>query len=703
MKLGIDLRPIVPGASGGIVPLLEGVLAALFRDHPEHPVTLFCADYNVRLFPSLPPHVEVIQLPNEGFYSQLDPLARQRNLDVLFRGFPGETPIEFPAARQVVLVPDLQHEFYPDFFTPEMLATRRASFDRALAESGAIATLSGHAVRTVREHPATRCRDVFVMSPALLVEEHQSTAADLTAVERAVLPSRAFFLYPANLWKHKNHRRVLEAFDRLVGQGVGDVELIFTGHPEGWAELARDFPHLPVRHLGFVRRAFLQVLLQRARALVFFSLFEGFGMPLLEAFHAGAPVACSNTTSLPEVGGDAVLSCDPTDPAAMCELMRTLLNDADLRARLVARGKARLGRFTWEASARNLLGACQRVAGVTTPAPAVRLHEPEPLTVKRLGRAVKNRVRALIHPVRQGVNLLRANVHRAFMPHLGRHHVYHPRPLAIPPHYAAVRPPDPAPTISLVTPSYNQAAFLERTMRSVLDQGYPRLEYVVQDGGSWDQTQKLLDRYRDRLTHAESVKDRGQAHAVNLGFRHTRGEVMAYLNSDDLLLPGSLAYVARFFAAHPEVDVVYGHRVIIDENDGEIGRWVLPPHEDKSLVWRDYVPQETLFWRRSIWDKVGGHVDESFQFALDWDLLVRFRAAGARFRRLPRFLGAFRVHHQQKTSAHISGTGAREMNRILLKLHGREVPEEELQRRTRSFLRKHLVLHKLYRLGWLSA
>src|SRR5262249_33984020 len=205
---------------------------------------------------------------------------------------------------------------------------------------------------------------------------------------------------------------------------------------------------------------------------------------------------------------------------------------------------------------------------------------PEPLTVKRFGRAVKNRVRALVHPVRQGVNLLRANVHRAFMPWLGRHHMYHPRPLAIPPHYAAVRPPDPAPVISVVTPSYNQAAFLERTMRSVLDQGYPELEYVVQDGGSWDQTRELLERYRSRLTHAESVKDRGQAHAVNLGFRHTRGEIMAYLNSDDLLLPGSLAYVARFFAAHPEVDVVYGHRVIIDENDGEVGRWVLPPHED---------------------------------------------------------------------------------------------------------------------------
>jgi glycosyltransferase involved in cell wall biosynthesis len=257
--------------------------------------------------------------------------------------------------------------------------------------------------------------------------------------------------------------------------------------------------------------------------------------------------------------------------------------------------------------------------------------------------------------------------------------------------------------MAIVTPSFNQAGFLERTIRSVLDQEYPRLEYVVQDGGSWDQTGGILDRYRDRLAHVESRKDRGQAHAINLGFRHTTGEIMAYLNSDDALLPGTLAYVARYFALHPAVDVVYGHRIVIDEHDQEVGRWLLPPHEDHAIIWADYVPQETLFWRRRIWEKVGAAMDESYQFALDWDLLLRFRDAGARFKRLPRFLGAFRVHHQQKTSVTIAGVGARETDRLMLRLHGRTVTHEERLRRVRIFLGKHVVLHKLYRLGLLSA
>ena len=140
--------------------------------------------------------------------------------------------------------------------------------------------------------------------------------------------------------------------------------------------------------------------------------------------------------------------------------------------------------------------------------------------------------------------------------------------------------------------------------------------------------------------------------------------------------------------------MLYGHRIIIDQDDREVGRWVLPPHEDEILSWADYVPQETLFWRRHIWESVGGGLDESFQFALDWDLLLRFRDAGARFARLPRFLGAFRVHPQQKTSAWMADLGNREMGRLRKRCHGREVTEEEIQQHVRPYLRKHVV-HRL--------
>jgi len=258
-------------------------------------------------------------------------------------------------------------------------------------------------------------------------------------------------------------------------------------------------------------------------------------------------------------------------------------------------------------------------------------------------------------------------------PLLGSFQHHPPRELAAPePHLPPEDLGTALPTISIVTPSFNYAHFLERTMLSVLDQGYPKLEYVIQDGGSTDETPAILDRYRSRLAWAESASDAGQGNAINLGFKHTSGEIMAYLNSDDLLLPGCLAYVGHFFALHPEVDAVYGHRIVIDDRDQEIGRWVLPPHDNDVLSWADYIPQETLFWRRSLWDKAGGYIDERFVLCLDWDLLLRFRDAGATFVRLPRFLGAFRHHPQQHTVILVDGVGLEERRQLRRRCLGRD-------------------------------
>lgn len=273
-----------------------------------------------------------------------------------------------------------------------------------------------------------------------------------------------------------------------------------------------------------------------------------------------------------------------------------------------------------------------------------------------------------------------------------------PRPVRVPRWYhrpAALTNPPP---VTVVTPSFNQGRYLERTLRSVLDQNYPRLEFVVQDGGSTDATREVLDRYRPRLARAAMRRDNGQSHAINLGFAGTTGEIMAYLNSDDLLLPGSLSAVAAYFEGHPEVDAVYGHRVVIDADDNELGRWVLPAHDPEVLRWADYVPQETLFWRRRLWDKVGG-IDESFRFAMDWDLLLRFQDAGARIVRLPRFLGAFRVHHTSKTVTAVTRVGAQEMAQLRRRCHGRDVTEAEVVAATRGYLWRHSVLNRLYELG----
>jgi glycosyltransferase involved in cell wall biosynthesis len=206
------------------------------------------------------------------------------------------------------------------------------------------------------------------------------------------------------------------------------------------------------------------------------------------------------------------------------------------------------------------------------------------------------------------------------------------------------------PTIAIVTPSYNQARYLEQTIRSVLDNGYPLLKYAVVDGGSHDETRMILNRCGHRLTYWVSEPDRGQSHAIQKGFEQVNGEIMGYLNSDDILLPGALGLVAAYFATHPGVDVVYGHRILINESGLEVGRWILPPHSNEATKRADYIPQETLFWRSEVYRQVGG-IDTSFRFAMDWDLILRFQAAGVVFRRLPYFLACFRIHEAQKTSA----------------------------------------------------
>jgi glycosyltransferase involved in cell wall biosynthesis len=264
-------------------------------------------------------------------------------------------------------------------------------------------------------------------------------------------------------------------------------------------------------------------------------------------------------------------------------------------------------------------------------------------------------------------------------------------PLRLSPHYpprevAKERFPSPRlpasrlPKITVVTPSFQQGQFLEATVRSVLDQEGVRLDYIVQDGGSTDGTAEVLRCHAPRLKHWASERDRGQGDALRRGFARMEAgddDVMAYLNSDDLLMPGAARFVAEYFARHPEVDVVYGHRVLIDEAGREVGRWLAPRRSCDDLRMQDLIPQETLFWRKRIWDRVGG-IDPRFQFALDWDLLLRFAAAGARISRLPWFLGLFRLHPHQKSQARLEEVGIPEMDRLRERSLGRPPLRAEL-------------------------
>jgi glycosyltransferase involved in cell wall biosynthesis len=284
---------------------------------------------------------------------------------------------------------------------------------------------------------------------------------------------------------------------------------------------------------------------------------------------------------------------------------------------------------------------------------------------------------------------------RLFMPRLWTYEQYSSRHLRINKKYLAQPIPKNPPRFAIVRPSLNQSDFIGATIDSVLQQDYPNLAYLVQDGGSREETIDILKSYGDRLQW-RSETDSGQANAINRGFKQVQGDIMAYLNSDDVLLPGTLAYVARFFSENPDVDVVYGHRVYIDSDGFEVGRCVLPHHDSEVLKWADYIPQETSFWRRRVWEAVGP-IDESFNFALDWDFLLRSQRAGFRFKRLARFLACFRVHDDQKSISMMT-IGQKEMRRIRAEYLDAIPGTYEIRRAIKGYLLRQLFFDLMYRL-----
>jgi glycosyltransferase involved in cell wall biosynthesis len=262
---------------------------------------------------------------------------------------------------------------------------------------------------------------------------------------------------------------------------------------------------------------------------------------------------------------------------------------------------------------------------------------------------------------------LKQRIKQAVLPSMGRLHIHPPRAIRLPAYdekYVGVQA---WPKISVVIPSFNQGEFIGETLQSLLEEAYPNLEMIVIDGGSNDASVDVIRSFESQLSYWISEPDGGQTQAINKGFARSTGQIMAWLNADDRIVPGSLHKIAHYFTSQPEIDVLYGNRILIDAEGGEIGRWILPRHSSNILKWFDFVPQETLYWRRSAWEAVGAQLDENFSFAMDWDLLTRFLAKKQKMVHLPLCLGLFRVHPQQKTQFQMSSVGCAEIKKIRLR------------------------------------
>ncbi|MEM7583937.1 MAG: glycosyltransferase [Acidobacteriota bacterium] len=598
----MHLQSLRPGQIGGLEGYVRHVLAAVRDLDPSTHFVLFCTDYNQQSFAD---HGWETQLLTAEAFAALDAQGIEPyELDAWFCPLLVLEP-EQPGLPTVVNIPDLQHETFPEFFTPEILAWRRQHYARTVAAADRILTLSEFSKQQIVERLAADPERVVAThldgSPSL---KEVDAAAREEVQQRYGLPSR-FFFYPGASWPHKNHETLFAAFAELRERLESVPSLVLTG---AQVESAVDLASLSQRFgivdqvqiLGYVPEEHLAALYQLSLATVFPSRFEGFGIPVVEAMRLGSPVICSTAASLPEVGGDAVVPFDPTRADELCARLAAFCSDdpeapiddaGRRRSDLVAAGRRRAREFSWRRTAEATLATLQD--------------------------AIASRTDRIVSPAG---GLARAETSAL-------------------------------PLISVVTPSFNQQPFIERTIRSVLDGGYSPVEHLVIDAASTDGTVEVLERSRAERSECfdfVSEPDRGQAHAVNKGLDRARGEIIGWLNSDDTYEPGCLQAVAETFRRYPECDVVYGRAHYIGEQDELLG--VYPTRTDfhwPTLAHECFICQPTVFLRRRVLD-AGYRLDDALQMCMDYDFWIRL---GERFevRFIDQVLANSRMYEDNKT------------------------------------------------------
>lgn len=212
------------------------------------------------------------------------------------------------------------------------------------------------------------------------------------------------------------------------------------------------------------------------------------------------------------------------------------------------------------------------------------------------------------------------------------------------------------PVVSIITPSFNQGEFIAQTVNSVLTQDYSHIEYLVMDGGSSDDTIRVLNSYGDQVRWY-SEKDDGQSHAINKGWQMSRGEILSWLNSDDLLYPGAVSSVMRVFQQYPDVIGVYGNCHYVDQNSEVIGQYATQPWSYAELLKSatNFIPQPSLFLRRRVLERAGW-LNEKLHYVMDYELCLRLGQHGI-IRYLPQTLAALRLHRDAKSLSAVSAFG----------------------------------------------
>jgi glycosyltransferase involved in cell wall biosynthesis len=363
------------GLSGGIQQWVIGLASALSKleDGPEDYLFLVDEGHDAWLTPYLGGRCRLLVQPartlgdpDAGSLSPLHQTISAAGADVMH--FTRQTA--FATTVPSIYQPwDLQHIHLPEFFSPADRGYRESAYRAFCAQASLIVVATKWVKADVARQFAIPQERIAVVNPAPVTDAYRppTAAEEHDIAARLGLPSRYVF-YPAQAWGHKNHQRLFEALRLLRDRGV-IVPLVCTGHENaGYATVLRRAEELGVQaqvtFLGFVDTTEIQVVYRRATALVFPSLYEGWGLPILEAFAAGLAVACSNVTSLPELVGDAAIVFDPLDPEAIASAVDRIWDGDELRAALVQRGRARASEFDWTRTALIMRAHYRKMAGL---------------------------------------------------------------------------------------------------------------------------------------------------------------------------------------------------------------------------------------------------------------------------------------------------------------------------------------------------
>jgi len=255
------------------------------------------------------------------------------------------------------------------------------------------------------------------------------------------------------------------------------------------------------------------------------------------------------------------------------------------------------------------------------------------------------------------------------------------------------------PKISIITPSYNQGAYLEDTIQSIIGQNYPNVEHILIDGGSTDESLEVIKKYEGHFAYWQSQKDDGQSDAINQGFRRATGDIVAWLNSDDQYLPSTLHHVAQASMRGGALDhkIYFGNCIKLNTDTHQAkSKDVVHWHQTRNIELTDYIIQPSSFWTRKVWEQVG-ELDETLDFGMDWDWFIRANRADIPFEATNRFLSINRFHSEKKSSL----GGMRRVNelaKVYQRYHNDDIKNAYLQYHQNNKYKTFRKWHKRFRL-----